>query len=58
MDLILSVVLIVCMLLWFFSAFGPAQLSAYPYAPHLLAWICVAILCVFVLGGVHGTAFR
>jgi hypothetical protein len=60
MVLILSVVLIVCMLLWLFAAI-PAPATA-PYAIYhpLLAWICVAILCWFVLadGGSHALSVR
>jgi hypothetical protein len=52
MDLILTVVLIVCMLLWLFSALPVVQLAPFNWAHPLLAWICVAILCFLVLG--HG----
>ncbi len=49
MVLILSVVLIVCMLLWLFASL-PVQAAAPMAIYHpLLAWICVAILCYFVL---------
>lgn len=54
MTLILTVVLIVCMLLWLFSALPIAPVVPFNWAQPLLAWICVAILCFLVLGGGDG----
>ena len=53
MDLILTVVLIVCMLLWLLSALPFPQTAPFNWAHPLLAWICVAILCFLVIGGGH-----
>ena len=53
MDLILTVVLIVCMLLWLFAALPFTQTEPYRWFHPLLAWICVAILCFLVIGGGH-----
>jgi hypothetical protein len=51
MGFILAIVLIVCMIFWFFAAL-PVPAAA-PYAPYhpLVAWICVAILVYLVIGG-------
>ncbi len=50
MVLILTVVLIVCMLLWLFAALPVPAVAPYAIYHPLLAWICVAILCYFVIG--------
>lgn len=57
MVLILTVVLIVCMLLWLFAALPVPAAAPYNIYHPLLAWICVAILCYFVIaegGAVRG----
>ncbi len=50
MTLVLTVVLILCMLLWLFAAFPRQSPAPYLIYHPLLAWICVAILCYFVIG--------
>jgi hypothetical protein len=51
MTLILEVVLIVCMLMWFFACLPIPQTAPYDRSSRLLAWICVFILCLLVFGG-------
>ncbi len=52
MILILTVVLIVCMLLWLFACLPATAIQNSVYRGYygILPWICVAILCYFVIG--------
>ncbi len=58
MSLILMVILIVCMIFWFFAALPvPAVAPLAAYHP-FVAWICVAILCYLVISGEGGAGLR
>ena len=51
MSLILTIVFIMCMFLWFLSAFPMPQTEPWRWVHPIIAWIAVAILGFIVLGG-------
>lgn len=57
MDLVLTVVFIVCMLLWLLSALPFPQTAPFSWAHPLLAWICVLCLGLIIITG-HGVVVR
>jgi len=53
MDLILTVILIICMFLSLMAALPFPQVAPFGWMWRIFIWISVAILCFLVVGGGH-----